>query len=180
MNGSVDLSSPRLTLRPVRPEDVDALHRHWTDPDVRRYLWDDEIVSRAKVADVVGESVRRFAAHGHGLWALRRARHDALIGCVGLWTFHEPPGLELVISLSPTAWGRGLAAEAVRALLGYAFGPLGMDVVNASTDTPNRASRRLLERVGFSFLHEGILDGLPTRFYALSPSAAGSARSLRQ
>lgn len=178
MKHTFDRSSPRLTLRPVRPDDVDALHRHWTNPDVRRYLWDD-VVSRADVADIVAESGRRFLAHGHGLWALRRASGDDLIGCVGFWTFHESPDFELVVGLSPEWWGRGLAAEAVGVLLRHAFDTLGLTTVHASTDVPNTASRRLIDRLGFSFSHEVDVDGRPTRFYTLSVSEYRSSHPRR-
>lgn len=49
------LESPRLRLRPVAPDDSAALWALWCDPDVRRYLWDDRVISReeadARVAD---------------------------------------------------------------------------------------------------------------------------------
>jgi RimJ/RimL family protein N-acetyltransferase len=39
------LETARLRLRPFTYADVDVLHAQWTDPDVRRYLWDGRVVA---------------------------------------------------------------------------------------------------------------------------------------
>ncbi len=38
------IPTARTSLRPVSMEDVEALHRLWTDPEVRRFFWDDEVM----------------------------------------------------------------------------------------------------------------------------------------
>ena len=38
------LTTRRLELRPCAPADLDALHALFTDADVRRWLWDDEVI----------------------------------------------------------------------------------------------------------------------------------------
>ena len=38
------LATPRLSLHPVLPRDTLAMHEVWTDPDVRRFLWDGEVI----------------------------------------------------------------------------------------------------------------------------------------
>ncbi|MYG14759.1 MAG: GNAT family N-acetyltransferase, partial [Gammaproteobacteria bacterium] len=50
------LQTKRLTLRPLAEADLSALHRFWTQPDVRRYLWDNEIISIERVAEIVASS----------------------------------------------------------------------------------------------------------------------------
>ena len=42
--GLPTLETERLILRPWSLDDIDALHQIWTDPQVRRYLWDDEVI----------------------------------------------------------------------------------------------------------------------------------------
>ena len=51
--------------------------------------------------------------------------------------------------------GRGLASEAVRASLAFAFGPMDLHRVEADVDPDNEDSLRLLERIGFK--REGLL-----------------------
>ncbi len=151
------LRTDRLRLDPVRLEDVPDLHAHWTHPHVRRFLWDGRTISADQVREVVRTSARLFDEEGAGLWALRLRKPGAyaapgeaaeVIGCAGFWYFHEPPERELLISLSPEAWGHGLAREGCTALFDFAFDRLGWDVVQASADAPNAASLRLLGALG--------------------------------
>lgn len=57
--------------------------------------------------------------------------------------------------LNQSAWGRGYATEAARALLQWAFVTLGLNRVQSETDTRNVASARVLEKLGFE--REGTL-----------------------
>ena len=54
------LQTKRLKLRPLADSDLPALHRFWTQPDVRRYLWDNEIISIERVAEIVATSTAFF------------------------------------------------------------------------------------------------------------------------
>lgn len=56
-----------------------------------------------------------------------------------------------------TAQGRGFATEAANALVRYAIGALGMRRIGLTHSGGNEASRRIAERLGFSF--EGIQRG---------------------
>jgi ribosomal-protein-serine acetyltransferase len=49
-----------------------------------------------------------------------------------------------------SAQGRGFATESTNALLRYAFGALGMRRVGITHSEGNRASRRIVEKLGFS------------------------------
>ena len=70
------LETRRLTLRPFGVEDLDALHAIWTDPDVRRYLWDDLIISRERAAETLADAIATAAKDGIGYWTLRRSGED--------------------------------------------------------------------------------------------------------
>jgi [ribosomal protein S5]-alanine N-acetyltransferase len=165
-----EILTHRLILRRVREADVGALHAHWTEPEVLRFLWDGRAIPLEDVREVVRASEALFRDVGAGLWSVRLRdasgdRHDpssssgpalredggapsALIGCAGFWRFHQPPELELLISLSPGGWGRGLASEACRALIDFAFAKLGWNRVQASADSPNARSLALMRRLG--------------------------------
>ncbi len=51
------LETNRLLLRPLSPSDLDYLHGLWTEPLVRRYLWDDQVISRDEAAAVIQASL---------------------------------------------------------------------------------------------------------------------------
>jgi RimJ/RimL family protein N-acetyltransferase len=97
-NGSVrvqEIETARLRLRPLAGADVDELHALWTSPEMRKYLWDDEVITRERTVSIVGESLRLFAAHGYGLWGARLHDQERLTGFGGFWYFRAPPELAL-------------------------------------------------------------------------------------
>lgn len=143
------LRTDRLTLRPLEVADHAVLLAHWTDPRVRRYLFDDEALTPEQVTDAITTSRRDFAAVGCGLWALRLAASD-LIGAAGLRSLREDSydDIEIVYSLDPRYWGQGLASEAAIGILSYAFGSTGLDRVLAEIDGGNGGSAALAKRLG--------------------------------
>ncbi|MBR7837493.1 GNAT family N-acetyltransferase [Actinospica durhamensis] len=159
------LRGTRLTLRPVRPQDHAWLLDHWTAPDVRRFLYDDEVLTSDQVGAEIERSVRGFAEDGYGLWLVEAAGVDsdadtspldagdaaeageARIGTVGIRPL-EDLGLELYYSLAPEAWGRGYATEAAGAVRDHALGPLGLPELLAEVDEGNLASAAIVAKLG--------------------------------
>ena len=144
---AVVIETARLRLVPATMADVDALHRLWTEADVRRFLWDDVVIERERAAGVVAESVETFARRNFGLWAVLLATGGALAGFCGLRELPDTDDVELLYGLTPAQWGRGLATEAARAVLAHAFTRCGLARVIARTDVPNVASARVMQRV---------------------------------
>lgn len=179
MGAPFQLTTSRLRLRPVSDADVDALHALWTHPQVRRYLWDDVVIDRAVVAERVVRSDASFAAAGWGLWAIEPREGGELLGAAGLVELDPAVGPEILYSQHPDHQGRGYATEAAEAVLAHAFGALGFARVPGRTDTPNRASARLLERLGMRFEGERLVSGNPYVCYALAREDWRRARGAR-
>jgi len=158
----------RLRLRPFQPDDLDALHAFFTQREVRRYLLDDELVSRQWVAEEISGSIASFKRYGYGQWAVFLDQAVPLIGFCGYRFFHQPVELQLLYGIEPGHWGRGLATEAARAMVRFGFEQLDFKSVVASTDAPNTASVRVMEKAGLSFEKRLVIDGLDTIYYSLS------------
>jgi ribosomal-protein-alanine N-acetyltransferase len=167
MTSPVVLASARLTLHALTPSDVDGMHAVWTDPSVRKFLWDDVVIPREQAAAAVAASSADFARHRYGLWAVYDDASGELAGFCGLRS-SESGVAELLYGLLPQYWGQGLATEAAKAVLSYAFDTLGLSEVVAATDVPNAASVRVMERLGMTFERRGLLNGLDTVFYRVS------------
>ncbi|GAA2205987.1 hypothetical protein GCM10009850_014450 [Nonomuraea monospora] len=148
------MSTKRLELRPAGLRDLGVLVRHWNDPRVRRYLFDDREVDPRLAQTLLRDSEAGFARHGYGLWQV--FLQDVLIGVCGLRRRGEER-VELLYSLDPAHWGAGLAAEAARAVLA-AGRRAGLKEVLIETDDGNVASQRLAERLGAVF--EEAADGV--------------------
>jgi RimJ/RimL family protein N-acetyltransferase len=162
------LSTERLVLRPVTADDHAALLAHWTQPDVRRFLFDGAAPSAAEVAETIEESISDFAASGYGIWLIElgpaaglpgtgaglpgtglAGAAAGLAGTTGLRPLEES-GLEIFYSLVPGAWGHGYATEAARAVVEYGLGPLGLPEVLAEVDEGNAASVAVVKRLGMT------------------------------
>lgn len=163
----LEIETARLRLRPLGTDDVERLHALWTDPDVRRYLWDGEVIPPEQTAAVVTVSAALFAACGYGLWAVCPLGGAELLGFGGFWHFHEPPEVQLLYGIAPGHWGRGLATEVARACIRYGFEELGLERVVASADAPNAASIRVMEKAGLAFERRDVVQGRDTVSYAL-------------
>ena len=143
------LSTERLVLRPVTAGDHAALLAHWTQPDVRRFLFDGAALSAAEVAETIEESIGDFAARGFGIWLIELGSAAGLVGTAGLRPLGGS-GLEIFYSLAPDAWGHGYATEAARAVVEYGLGPLGLPEVLAEVDEGNAASVAVVKRLGMA------------------------------
>ena len=143
------LTTARLRLRPAGSTDTDALHALWTDPKVRRWLWDDDVIPRATVEAVIADGAASFAAHGYGHWLVVDDT-DGVVGFCGLRRVVDGGEVELLYALAPAFWGKGYATEAARAVLAHGFDRVGLGRIVAQTDVPNAASVRVLERLGMT------------------------------
>jgi [ribosomal protein S5]-alanine N-acetyltransferase len=144
------LETERLVLTPLDDNDVASLVRHWGDAEVRRYLWDDKPVTDDMVSDVVTTSNRDFRERRYGIWAVRFLHQRDLLGMCGLREVRGGSAIEILYSLRPRYWRQGLATEAARAVLMYAFEELGITEIVAYFDDGNVASAGVLRRLGMS------------------------------
>ncbi len=142
------LETERLVLRPLSADDADALHRISNEPNVRLYLWDDEPVPEATIGDLIAQSVRMFSEENIGLFGVRMRGSEDLLGFCGFVRLEGMEEPELGYELTSEVWGRGLATEASRACLRYAFAEAGLGRVIAGADAPNGASLRVIEKLG--------------------------------
>jgi len=144
------LETERLILRHLEPGDLDALHALYSDAEIRRYFPEGTLT-----LEETREELEWFL-DGHpdhpelGLWATIRKPDGAFIGRCGLlpWTIEGRSEVEVAYLLARPYWGRGLATEAARAIVTYAFGPLGLSRLICLVDPANTASIRVAERIG--------------------------------
>lgn len=180
MMNPLTLETDRCQLRPVSPDDAGDLHRLWISPGVRRFLWDDEIIPIERAAEVVSTSLELFERHRFGLWAARLKGSAGICGFTGIWPFRDPAEFELLYGVAEPLWGQGYAVEVSQAILTYCYDTLDLSVVRASIDTPNVASARVLEKLGFEKLRRATVAGLDLvlfeRFRLRGDASAGPAR----
>lgn len=160
------LESSKLKLRPCSEADLDLLLNHWTKPQVRRYLFDDRIADQETIAGFILRSGTTFRELHFGLWVLIDKVDGDFRGVCG---FTEKGGIpDLLFSIEPEYWGKGLATESSNCVSGYLFNTVGIQQIVATVDKPNTISIKVLERLGLRFQKEELIQGNPILFYALT------------
>ena len=147
--------TPRLVLRPFRPDDVDAVHAACQSPDIAR--WIPAVgtpYTRADAAAWVTGEAPAMRADGTGLTVAIEA-DGRLVGSAGVHRIGQHPlGPEVGYWTVPEARGQGYAAEAAHALAEWAIG-LGAGRVYLVADVLNTGSQAVARRAGFT--QEGVL-----------------------
>ena len=147
----LDVVRERVRLRPVVDTDVEAMVAYRGDPDVCRFLpfepqSADDI--RKRIGYLFGGTSIE-GERGGVVLAIEQLDDAAVIGDVVLFHLDAAAGsAEIGWVMSPAAAGRGLATEAVRALVDTAFSVYGLRRLVARIDADNVRSIALAERVG--------------------------------
>jgi RimJ/RimL family protein N-acetyltransferase len=145
------IETARLTLRPFTPDDLDDVYAYQSRPEVARYLhWAARDL--AEVRRALAEQCRETRLDAEGDWltfAVVWREADRVVGEVGLkWLSGEHRQGETGFVFNPDYQGRGLATEATERMLDLGFDGLGWHRIIGSCDARNRASARLMERIG--------------------------------
>lgn len=168
-----ELKTKRLRLAPITMDHVAELHALSVDPDVRKYLFEDQIIPVSRVEEMISTSEACFATYGVGFFALyvdieNDPFDGQFAGFCGLRVFENAKDMELLLGINPKVWGRGIGGEAARAVLRHGFEECSLSQIIAAADTPNQRSVRVLQKLGMSFRERRRWHGLDTVFYELS------------
>ena len=170
INDEPSIHADRLRLRPCRADDLDLLHKLWTEAGVRRFLFDDCSISREEARSFIEASATTFANHGYGLWLFSEHQCDLIAGFAGLFHSSEESS-SLLFGTRPQLWGRGYAGEAAGAVLRHAFEVLRLECVVADVNEPNVASIRVIEKLGMTRTRCAIVNERPLLYYRICASA---------
>lgn len=151
---TIYLETERLRLRELTPDDVENLYRLDLDPEVTRYTHGGLPTPRRYVEErVIPKLLAYYDAFEHyGFWAVEEKETDRFVG----W-FHfrpladAPEEIELGYRFRKDAWGKGYATEGSLALVNKGFEVLGVRTVVAIAMPENRASIRVMEKIGMTF-----------------------------
>jgi RimJ/RimL family protein N-acetyltransferase len=163
-----ELRTERLRLRGWTERDVDALDAITTDERVAPWIGlspgSDPPGTWRAVAAMLGHWVLR----GYGLWAVEDATEGTLFGRAGLYQPRGWPGLEVGWTIAADAWGNGYATEAGAAALEWGFTALAVDEIVSMTLPDNVRSRRVMEKLGLSYLRDHEHAGRRHVLYAIT------------
>ncbi len=149
-DGLPTLDGARVRLRPPREDDLADLLAVFADEETLRY-WSHGPLQDLAAARTYFEGIDTgLRDRSLFQWAVTEPDEDRLIGTVTLVDWDRSHRrAEIGFILHPSRWRRGLASDAVRAALRFAFEAMDLHRVEADVDPENEASLRLLQRLGF-------------------------------
>lgn len=168
------IDTPRLTLRRMLKSDAKDMYEYASQSRVTRYLlWreHDDLTYTTRYLSYLQSRYRQGEFHD---WAIVLREGSAepnpiasvffdkaelvrgkMIGTCGFTRFMpENHAAEIGYVVNPAYWGQGIAPEAVRAVLKFGFTELHLHRIEARYMVGNKASRRVMEKVGMTF--EGV------------------------
>lgn len=163
------METSRLQLRIFTPDDLDDLAGIFSDPLVLKYLQPGKAATREETQTALLSMIRHWQRHGYGRWAVIHRATNKLIGYGGLRCFDGTP--ELVYLLARPYWNCGLATELARGCLEYGFLQHKFERIIAVARPDNLASRRVMEKVGFSYERNGNFFDIEAVLYGLKRAA---------
>jgi ribosomal-protein-alanine N-acetyltransferase len=165
------LSTARLVLRQLQPDDAEALFTILSDAHAMQFYGSEPHHTLDETQELIRKMQARYAQREVLRWGITLQGDDRLIGSCGLNQFD--PGFhraETGYSLNPAFWGQGIMFEAMSAVLTYGFHMLNLHRIEAIIDKENERSKKLLLRLGFTY--EGNLrqryffrDGFVDEYY---------------
>ena len=176
-----EFETERLVVRRLRPHDLDDFAALCGDPVILRYMDEGRPLSRAETATWLDVTLANYRERGWGCFGVTAKPEDRLIGFCGFSRPPDRPGVvELIYALAPSQWGRGYATEVARAMVAFGFERCGLTRIEATVDPANEASKRVLEKIGMSYVGRGEDDDGSSTDYYLVGRPDGSPRMARQ
>ena len=174
---TVILETPRLILRHLVLDDLDALFALYRDPEIRRYF-PDGVLTREETREELEWYLHGHPEHPHlGLWAAIHKGTGGFIGRCGLlpWEIDSRLEIEVAYLLDKKFWHQGLATEAAAGIFAYAFDALNLSRIICLMHPDNIASQRVAQKLGMTW--EGSADDIaadnfPTLLYAINKPVA--------
>jgi ribosomal-protein-alanine N-acetyltransferase len=162
------LTTERLRLRPLVPDDLDSLAILFGDPEVMRFSLG--LLDREQVREKLDRILATCAARGWNSFAVERIEDDRFAGICGLapQNVDDIEEVELGYRLMPDFWGQGVATEAARACGDYALNTVGLPRIISIIEAANFGSIRVAEKIGLHLEKETWMWERPVRIYSKS------------
>lgn len=145
------IETERLFLREITLDDKEALFKLYSDPTVQKYTGEPVMESIEEMQKAIETRIIDYKKYGFGRWATILKSEQQFVGWAGLAYLPEFDEIDLGYRFLPEYWGLGIATEASRAILTYGFDVLKLNKIIAIAMKENKASTRVMEKVGMEF-----------------------------
>ena len=149
----VTIETERLIIRPVVPDDAEAIFRWASDPEVTKYL----IYSphpNVQSTRAWLESLDHANEDSYDL-GFESKETGELIGMGGI-VYHKEEDVWMIgYNLRRDWWGNGIVPEAMRGIIDYVRERRPIRVLQGQFAVENNKSRRVMEKLGMQYYKDG-------------------------
>lgn len=144
------LQTERLILRPVQPDDAEAMFDYLRDEETVRFITVPPVKT---VTEVLENSIQSyFMLDPIGKWAI--VYDQKMVGTIDLRLNEAHRQAEIGYVLNKRYWGQGIMPEAAQAILAVGFDQLQLVRIFSEHDTRNPKSGRVMTKIGMQ--QEGV------------------------
>jgi len=161
------LETTRLRLRPPSNDDLEAIYLLGSNPNVMRYISNGKTLNRIEAQSDLKNRISA-SQHHFGYWITELKNTREIIGWSALKPLNDTEEIEVGYRLKEEYWGKGYATEASRRLLQYGFRELNLPRIVSVALEENRASTRVMEKIGLQYERRDTFYGLECVLYAMN------------
>ena len=169
-NPIATLTTARLLGEAITPLHFHDLYRLNSDPKVVKTLASvGKPLSEEANKEQIEKTIDHWRQKGFGYWVFHLKKDGQFVGRGGL-TSHQIEGKGIVglgYAVMPDYWNHGFVTEIAQASLEVGFRHLGLAEIWSWALPENRASQRVMEKLGFRYERDFDFAGLVHRYYRL-------------
>ena len=156
-------TSERLYFREFTLKDAEMLFALNNDSEVIKYTGDPPFESIESACNFI-LNYDHYRKHGFGRWAVILKENNECIGWCGL-KYNEEEEIDIGFRFFKKYWGRGYATESATATLHFGVNTLKLNRIVGRAAQENKASIKVLEKVGFSYIDRRMCHGIENAHY---------------
>ncbi len=151
--GTVTIETERLVLRRFARDDASSLFNNWAnDMAVCRYMRWAPHKNKEESRDILDGWLEAYSRKSFYQWAITLNDSKEPIGAIALTVVNENDLCgDVGYCIGKKYWGQGIVAEALNAVLNFAFTSVGFNRIEAYHSTNNPASGRVMQKAGMTF-----------------------------
>lgn len=152
----------RLVFSEWTEEDLPLAQKLWGNEKVTRFICAGRVMSDEQIVSRLKQEIENDQKFQTQYWPIFSLKTGELVGCCGLRPYGKDQ-YQLGFHLLPEFWKKGYAIEAASVVTDYAFGTLEAEYLFAGHHPDNKASARVLKKLGFCFVGDEFYE--PTGLY---------------
>ena len=158
------IKTKRIGFSNWNAADLDLAAQLWGEKEVTRFICATGKFTQQDIIHRLDTEIHNDEVFHIQYWPIFELVTGELIGCCGIRPFKaETHSYELGFHLRKKYWGMGYASEAAKVVIDYSFTILGADKLYAGHHPKNKASEKLLLKLGFQYIGKNFYE--PTGLY---------------